>query len=118
MKALPAVKIAPEAARYLRLPFVTLRPPEGPLCFWSPRPSGNYTADNHIGHEYAEALLRLAAERGEGAFLLTNLAVDMMEFGDAERDKGIVVGMMRRLGRSLAAPVAPAVRPLSWPTAA
>lgn len=78
------------------LPFVT-PVMGGPACLWSPRPTGDYLFDCALGRRYAAALLPLLREL-HGGGLLAGVVLAMMEHGDAERDRGLAIGMMGAIG--------------------
>jgi len=89
-----------------RLPFVVPNPGEKRIM-WAPRPTGDYGFDCTLGVEYAEALLSLMRDPppdnpGAGRQMLRTLVLGILEHGDMQRDRGVIVGMMGRLGDVLA----------------
>lgn len=90
---------AREATRVPRLPFSRSGDAEA-RSFWSPRPTGDYLADCSLGRRYGEALLPLI-RREMGVQLLRFVVLDMVRDGDAERDRGLIVGMMGVVGQAV-----------------
>ena len=88
-----------KSMQYDRLPFVTPGNGKGRL-FWAPRPTGSYNFDCTLGQEYAFAVLPMLMQPG-GHQLLRNIVLDMLEHGDAERDRGVIVGMLGEIGAVL-----------------
>ena len=84
---------------YDQLPFVVPSNGEGRL-FWAPRPTGSYTFDCTLGHQYAFAVLPMLTQPG-GLHLLCWIVMDMLKHGDVERDRGVIVGMMGEIGKVL-----------------
>jgi len=89
-----------------RLPFVIPNPGKGRIM-WAPRPTGDYSFDCTLGVEYAEAVLSLMRDPppndpGRGRQMLRTLVLGILEHGDMQRDRGVIVGMMGRLGDLLA----------------
>ena len=84
---------------YDRLPFVVPSNGTGRL-FWAPRPTGSYNFDCTLGREYALAVLPMLIQPG-GHQLLRYIVLDMLEHGDAERDRGVIVGMLGEIGAVL-----------------
>ena len=89
-----------------RLPFMVPNPGEGRIM-WAPRPTGDYGFDCTLGAEYAEAVLSLMRDPslndpGLGRGLLRMIVLGILRHGDEQRDRGVIVGMMSRLGDVLA----------------
>ena len=84
---------------YDRLPFVI--PSNGDRrLFWAPRPTGDYHFECTLGREYALAALPMLTQPG-GYQLLRYIVLDMLQHGDAERDRGVIVGMVGEIGTAL-----------------
>lgn len=93
---------------YDRLPFVVPSGNGTGRVMWAPRPTGDYHFDCFLGIEYAEAMLSLARAASAGDPLdvpqmLRSIVLDILAYGDDQRDQGVIVGMMGRLGEVLAA---------------
>jgi hypothetical protein len=58
--------------------------------FWSVKPTGDYLTDCETGHEYA-AYAYAYMQNGR-MNVLAQIVFDIMQHGDAERDKGLIVG--------------------------
>ncbi len=89
-----------------RLPFVFPNP-DKERTMWAPRPTGDYHFDCTLGVEYAEAVLSLMRnpppnDPGLGRGLLRMIVLGILRHGDEQRDRGVIVGMMSRLGDVLA----------------
>jgi hypothetical protein len=63
-------------------------------------PSGDYARDCQTGNDYAQ-LLQPHLKYNAGIVLLGHIVLDMIEAGDAKRDRGLVVGFMGELSREL-----------------
>jgi hypothetical protein len=86
----------------LALPFVGVSKSGAVSTHWAPRLAGSFDTDLVIGAIYGRSLL--AHIRAEGQlFLLGSIVRDMIERGEAERDAGVISGMMTVLSDALIA---------------
>ena len=88
---------------YDTLPFARTGDAGEARDFWAPRSTGDYVYDCWLGAAYGQAALPFLREPG-GHFLLVQVVLAILERGDAERDRGTVVGMMGVIGRALERP--------------
>ena len=86
------------------LPFVKRKQPDrrkgGGYDYWAVNPSGNYARDCQTGNDYARLLLP-HLKYNAGIPLLGSIVLDMIEAGDAESGKGLIIGFMAELSREL-----------------
>lgn len=86
---------------YDRLPFVVPGNNGSGRRFWVPPVTGEYGVDCDLGEMYAERALPFLREPEAGRQLLRWIVLDMLKHGDAERDCGVIVGFMGRVGAEL-----------------
>jgi hypothetical protein len=97
-RAVVAFRDEPVAHPYDRLPFVTAPVAGKTRNFWAPRATGDYTFDCSLGAQYADAVIPMLRT---DHILLGMITLGILEHGDNDNERGVIVGFMGQLSKKL-----------------